>query len=169
MADKSDSGEMGGFVRSANEIRDDIAARRESITQTVGQLEKRIHQTLDLRGYVARHPYKAVGLAVGTGLIIGGMLKRKSSPTERIADAIVDMAEELSDSLRGSVRKLIMRTAAPSLFRGTISGIAGRALIQYLQNRAMHAGNGANPVHEEQWRNTRSTTSTPPNVSPNVS
>ncbi len=165
MVDKNDS--KLGSERSSEEIRNDIAARRESISQTVGQLGEKIHDTLDWKGYVARYPYAAIGVAVGAGMIIGGMLRRKSSPTERIVDALMDKAEELGDRLRNSASRLIMKTAAPSLFRGTVYGLAGKALIQYLQHRAIHAeGNGAHPSHdEEQWREIRRTTSTPPNIS----
>lgn len=165
MADKVDAKDLNS-ERSSDEIRNDIAARRESITQTVGQLGNRIHQSLDWKGYVARYPYAAVGLAVGAGLIVGGMLRRKSSPSERIVDALVEKAEELGDNLRDSARKLFIRTAAPNLFKGTIYGIAGKALMQYLQNRASHVeSNGGNLSHDDQWREIRRTTLTPPNIS----
>ena len=153
MAENSGSKFGGGGERSSDEIRNDIAARRESITHTVGQIGDKIHQAMDWKGYVERYPYAAIGLAVGTGLVIGGLLRRKRSPTERIVDALVDKAEELGDNLRDSARKLIFKTAAPSLFRGTVYGIAGKVLMQYLQNRAAHAaGNGGSPSQPDEWR-----------------
>jgi hypothetical protein len=161
----SDDSKLPGIERSSDEIRSDIAARRESITQTVGQLGEKIHQTFDWKEQVARHPYACVGLAAGVGFFLGGLLHRKS-PKDRIVDAFVDAAEELGDSLRASARRLLIRTAAPSLFRGTIYGIASKALMQYLQNRAIHAeGNGGNPSQSDQWRDIRSSESTTPNVS----
>jgi ElaB/YqjD/DUF883 family membrane-anchored ribosome-binding protein len=166
MAEKNDSKFVENPERSSSDIRNDIAARRESISQTVGQIGEKIHQSLDWKGYVARYPYAAVGLAVGTGLLIGGLLVKRRSPTERIMDALMDKAEELGDGLRKSARKLIIKTAAPSLFRGTVYGIAGKALMQYLQNRAAHIeGNGGNYSHQEDWREIRRTTSTPPSIS----
>lgn len=166
MAENNSSRNAGNSERSSSEIRNDIAARRESISQTVGQIGEKIHQTLDWRGYIARYPYAAVGLAVGTGLVIGGLLKRKSSPAERFMDALTERAEDLGDRLIDSARKVIVRTAAPRLFRGTIYGIAGKALMQYLQDRAAHAeGNGGNFPHSGDWRDVQRTTSTPPNVS----
>lgn len=142
--------EMGG--RSSADIRNDIAARRDSISQTVGRLGERIHETLDWKGYVGRYPYAAIGVALGAGLIVGSLLKRRATPTERIMNALVDKAGELGDDLRGSAQKLIMRTAAPGLFRGAIYGIAGRALMQYLEHRAAHAeGNGASRSAEPEW------------------
>lgn len=165
MAEKGDSRNAGVTERSATEIRSDIAAHRESITQTVGQLGDRIHQTLDWKGYISRHPYAAVGIAAGAGLIVGRLLSRKPTPSERIIDALVDKAEQIGDDLRESAKKLFLRTAAPSLFRGTIYGLAGKALMQYLQNRAIHAeGNGGNLSPEGPWHNIRRTTP-PPNLS----
>lgn len=165
MAENNDSKYLGNSERSSNDIRNDIAAKRDSITQTVGQIGEKIHQTLDWKGYVARYPYAAVGLAVGTGLVIGGLLRRRTSPTQRIVDALVDKAEELGDGLRESARRLIVKTAAPHLFRGTVYGLAGKALMQYLQHRAAHAeGNGTNISGHEDWRDFQRSTSMPPNV-----
>lgn len=42
--------------RSAVAIRQDIAAKRESISETVDKLGDRIHETLDWREYVAEYP-----------------------------------------------------------------------------------------------------------------
>jgi ElaB/YqjD/DUF883 family membrane-anchored ribosome-binding protein len=148
--------------RSSDKIRDDIAARRESISQTVDLLGERIHDTLDWKGYVARYPYVAIGVAAGAGLILSGLFKRKATPTERIVNALVDKIDELGDDLRTSARRLIIKHAAPDLFRGTLYGIAGRALMQYLHNRtAPVEGNGANLSAETEWRDPHRTTSTP--------
>jgi len=38
--------------RSAHENRQDIAAKRETISETVDKLGERIHQTLDWREYI---------------------------------------------------------------------------------------------------------------------
>ena len=165
MAERNDSKSANGLERSSNEIRNDIAARRESISQTVGQIGEKIHETLDWKGYVARYPYAAIGLAVGTGFLLSGLLRRRPSPTQRIVDALVEKAEELGDDLRDSARRMIIKTAAPSLFRGAIYGIAGKALMLYLQNRAAHVeGNGGNFSHED-LRDIRRNPSTPPGVS----
>jgi len=165
MVEQNDSEAAGGFERSADDIRNDIAARRKSITQTVGQLGDKIHETLDWKGYVARYPYASVGVAAGAGLVIGMLLSRRPSPSERIMDALVEKAEELGDDLRNAARKLIIRTAAPSLFRGTIYGFAGKALMQYLQSRAAHAEGNGGSLRPEDWRGIQRTTPMPPDVS----
>lgn len=166
MAEKNDSKMVGSSERSSTEIRNDIAARRESISQTVGQLGEKIHETLDWKGYVARYPYAAIGVALGAGIIVGSFLKRRASPTERIVDALVDKVDQFGDDLRNSARKLFVKTVAPGLFRGSIYGLAGKALMQYLQNRAAHAeGNGGNLSQSGEWNDVRRTTSMPPNIS----
>jgi hypothetical protein len=170
MADKNESnpGQTGGSERSATAIRNDIAARRESITQTVDQLGERIHEVLDWKGYVRRYPVACIGLALGTGFLVSGLFKKRASPMERLVDALSDKAEQFGEDLRKSATKLIMKTAAPGLFRGTLYGIAGKALMQYLHNRVANAeGNGANLSSEAHWRDMhRNTpTSTPSNYS----
>jgi ElaB/YqjD/DUF883 family membrane-anchored ribosome-binding protein len=165
MAEQADLRPESGSERSSAEIRDDIAARRESITQTVGRLEEKFHETMDWKAYVARHPYLSVGVALGTGLILSGIFKRRTSPTERIVDALIDKAEQLGDDLLDSARRMIVKTVTPGLFRGALYGIAGRALIQYLQDRAAHVeGDGANLSGRADWREPQRTTSSP-NVS----
>jgi len=163
MADRNESipGKSDGPERSATDIRNDIAARRESITQTVDQLGEKIHEVLDWKGYVRRYPYASLGLAVGTGFLVSRIFKKKSSPVDRLVEAISDRAERLGDDLRKSATRLIMKTAAPGLFRGTLYGIAGKALMQYLQNRVAAAeGNGANLSPETDWRDMHRTTPT---------
>ena len=79
-------------------------------------------------------------------------------------DAVSDRAEQLGEDLRKSATKLIMKSAAPGLVRGTLYGLAGKALMQYLQNRvvATAEGNGANLSPETDWRDRhRTPTSTP--------
>jgi ElaB/YqjD/DUF883 family membrane-anchored ribosome-binding protein len=165
MADRED-GKMSGSERSADEIRNDISARRESISRTVDRLGERIHETLDWKGYIARYPYASIGVAVGAGVIVGSLMRRRSRPSERIVDALVDKMDELGDDLRDSVRKLFLKTAAPGLFKGTIYGFAGKALMQYLQARAAHvAGNGGNLAHDAGWGQTRPSPQTPSSIS----
>lgn len=165
MADRED-GKVSGPDRSADEIRNDIAARRESISQTVNRLGERIHETLDWKGYIARYPYASIGVAVGAGLIVGSLMRRRSTPSERIVNALADKIGELGDDLRDSVRKVFLKTAAPGLFKGTFYGVAGKALMQYLQARAAHVeGNGGNFAHDSGWRETRPSPQTPSSIS----
>ena len=76
---QSDAGES---ERSAEEIRQDIAAKRESITETVDRLSDRFHQTFDWRTYVNNYPVVALGVAAGLGLLVSGIFKPRPTPTE---------------------------------------------------------------------------------------
>src|SRR5882762_11698734 len=83
--------------RSAVAIRQDIAAKRESISETVDKLGERIHETFDWHEYVAEYPAVALGLAAGAGFLVAWIFKRKPSPQERIMDAVADLTEDMTD------------------------------------------------------------------------
>jgi ElaB/YqjD/DUF883 family membrane-anchored ribosome-binding protein len=89
--------------RSAAQIRQNIAEKRESISQTVDELERRIHQTLDWREYLAAHPFVALGVAAGVGFLVSGLLKSKPSPRERIIDALAETVEDITEQFRDAV------------------------------------------------------------------
>jgi hypothetical protein len=164
MAEKSDL-KPGGMDRSSQEIRGDIAAKRESISDAVDQLGVRIQESLDWKVYVHRYPYVAMGAALGAGFLIASALthKRRSSPLERITDVLVGKAEDLGEDLRKSARNLIVKTAAPNLFRGTIYGLAGKALMQYLQTRIVMAEGNGSRVSGAEWKPPQQPASTPSN------
>jgi len=105
------SDEAGG--RSAHEIRQDIAATRETISETVDKLGDRIHQTLDWREYVAEYPAIALGLAAGAGFLISGLFKREPTPQERIIDAIADLTEDLTGRVSNIAGDAIKRQFTP--------------------------------------------------------
>jgi ElaB/YqjD/DUF883 family membrane-anchored ribosome-binding protein len=90
-------------ARSAADIRQDIAAKRDSISGTVDKLGERIHQTLDWKEYVGEYPLVALGLAAGAGFLVAGLLKRKPSPRERILDALAEITEDFTDQARNAI------------------------------------------------------------------
>ena len=71
--------------RSAVAIRQDIAAKRESISDTVDKLGERIHETFDWHEYVAEYPAIALGLTAAAGFLVAGIFKRRATPQERLA------------------------------------------------------------------------------------
>src|ERR687892_1713662 len=83
--------------RSTEEIRQDIAARRESLSKTVDSLDEHIHQTLDLRKYLYDHPYTVLGIAVGLGFLASGLFRPRPTLGERIMDTLAASAEGLTD------------------------------------------------------------------------
>src|SRR5215216_3711134 len=87
--------------RSAETIRQDIAAKRETITETVDKLSERIHETLDWREYIGQYPIVALGVAAGLGFLVSGIFKHRPTPQERIADAVAELTEDLTDRISG--------------------------------------------------------------------
>src|SRR5918911_4177305 len=86
--------------RSAAAIRQDIAAKRDSISETVNKLGERVQETLDWREYVGKYPWVALGLAAGTGFLVAGLFKHEPTPRERIMDAVAEIAEDFADRAR---------------------------------------------------------------------
>jgi len=116
--------------RSAAEIRQDIAAKRESISDAFGQLGAKIHGKLDWRSYVARHPYAAVGLAAGTGLLVSGVFRRRRSPAEQIADALADMVHGFANDARKSVSRIVVKAGAPIVLKSAVKVALADVLSQ---------------------------------------
>src|SRR5215475_13734778 len=88
---------ISGAERSAEEIRQDIAARRESITETVDRLSDRFQQTLDWKAYVSDHPLAALGVAAGLGFLAARMIKpRRPSAGKRIKGALAYGIEDMA-------------------------------------------------------------------------
>ncbi len=95
--------------RSAVAIRQDIAAKRESISETVDKLGERIHETFDWHEYVAEYPAVALGLAAGAGFLAAGIFKRRPSPQDRILDAMADLTEDMTDRVGGVMAGVIQK------------------------------------------------------------
>lgn len=107
---KKVDGEQGD--RSTQAIRRDIAARRDSITETVDELSGKVQAALDWRTYVADHPFVAVGVAAGVTCTMVALLKRRRSPQDRIMDALADGVEDLAGRFKDGLGALpLMRRA----------------------------------------------------------
>jgi ElaB/YqjD/DUF883 family membrane-anchored ribosome-binding protein len=122
--------------RSAEEIRQDIAAKRDSISQTVDQLGDRLHQKLDWREQVAQHPYVALGAAGAVGVLLSGAFKHRPTPRERVMDAVAETIEDFTADVRNSVTGLLVKTAGPSFLRSAIAGILTKAVVDVLKTKA---------------------------------
>jgi ElaB/YqjD/DUF883 family membrane-anchored ribosome-binding protein len=124
------------WQRSAEEIRQDIAAKRESISQTVDRLGDGLQQMLDWREQVAQHPYIALGAAAAVGALLSGVFKQRPSPRERIMDAVAETIEDLTDDVRNSVTGLFQKTAGPTFLRSAIAGILTKVVVDALKTNA---------------------------------
>lgn len=113
--------------RSTNVIRQDIAQGGANISQTVEQLGQRIQEKLDWREYVKASPYLTLGAAAGLGYLAWGLLRKRTTPTERLVRIIAD---QVGDSLGG----LHAKAAGPGLIQATLLAIAVKTAVGWLQN-----------------------------------
>jgi hypothetical protein len=131
--------------RSAREIREDIAAKRETISETVDKLGERIHQTLDWREYVAEYPAVALGVAAGIGFLVSGIFRREPSPQERIMDAVADIAEDLTDRISDVAGDVIKRKlVSGKTVKAALFAMMTKAAVDFAKQKALTAITGNN-------------------------
>jgi ElaB/YqjD/DUF883 family membrane-anchored ribosome-binding protein len=135
---------VSGAERSAEEIRQDIAARRESITDAVDRLSNRFQQTLDWKAYVSDHPLAAIGVAAGLGFLAARIFKPRPSPGNRIKVALADGIEDLTGRFHHQL-KSVVKGAAPhgpgsglgGAVKAAVTGLITKAATDYLQDRVV--------------------------------
>jgi len=116
--------------RSAEAIRHDIAARRESISETVDRLGERIQGSLDWRQHVGNHPIAAVAIAAATGVLLSRLFRPQPSPTERIMDAVAEVVEDVT----GQARNKIAGVIGSGIRRGFVKTSIGALAAQVVAN-----------------------------------
>lgn len=144
--------------RSAREIRQDIAAKRETISETVDKLGERIHQTLDWREYVAEYPGVALGLAAGVGFLVSGIFKREPTPQERIMDAVADIADDLTDRISDVAGDVIKRKlVSGKTVKAAIFAMVTKAAVDFAKQKALTAiaGNNRQPDNSQTFARER--------------
>jgi ElaB/YqjD/DUF883 family membrane-anchored ribosome-binding protein len=124
------------WQRSSDEIRQDIAAKRESISETVDRLGDHLQRKLDWRDQVGQHPYMALGAAAAVGVLISGIFKHRPTPRERIMDAMAETIEDFTDDVRHSVSSLFLRVAGPSFLRSAIAGVLTKTVVQAFKSKS---------------------------------
>jgi len=129
--------------RSTFAIRQDIAAKRESISETVDKLGDRIQESLDWREYVTEYPAISLGVAAGAGFLIAGVFKRRPSPRERIMEAVAELTEDMTDRVGGVMagviqKKLIsgrtVKAAAATMIAKAVVDIVKKQISSSLTN-----------------------------------
>jgi ElaB/YqjD/DUF883 family membrane-anchored ribosome-binding protein len=129
---------ISGAERSAEDIRQDIAARRESITETVDRLSDRFHQTLDWKAYVSDYPLAALGVAAGLGFLAARIIKPRPSVGKRIKNALAYGIEDLAGRFRNQLENVAPNRSGSGLGRtvkAALTGLVTKAATDYLQNR----------------------------------
>lgn len=131
--------------RSARKIREDIAAKRETISETVDKLGERINQTLDWREYVAQYPGVALGLAAGVGFLVSGIFRREPTPQERIMDAVADIADDLTDRISDVAGDVIKRKlVSGKTVKAALFAMVTKAAVDFAKQKALTALAGNN-------------------------
>src|ERR1044072_6676301 len=125
--------------RSAEKIRQDIAAKRESITETVERIGDTVNRTLDWRTYAADYPLVAIGAAAGLGFLLARMFTPKPSPRERIMDAIADSVEDLKEQFSGYLEVIPQQqTAVKNTIKSAALGLVTKAATDYAKQAEEH-------------------------------
>jgi hypothetical protein len=143
-----------GAERSAEEIRQDIVARRETISEAVDRLGDRIHETLDWREYIADHPYVTLGVAAGLGFFVAGLFKFKREPTprERIMDALAEIGEDLSDRFRHTIEDVAPNKAgAGKTVKAAATAMVTKAAMDFAKKKALEAFAGRKQQASDGW------------------
>src|SRR6266446_4847783 len=131
--------------RSAVAIRQDIAAKRESISETVDKLGERIHETFDWHEYVAEYPAVALGLAAGAGFVVAGMFKRNPTPQQRILDAVADLTEDMTDRIGDVMSGVIQKKLVSGrTLRAAATAMIAKAAVDLLKKQISGAIAGDN-------------------------
>jgi ElaB/YqjD/DUF883 family membrane-anchored ribosome-binding protein len=131
--------------RSAEAIRQDIAAKRDSISETVDRLGERIQETFDWREYIGKYPWVALGLAAGVGFFVAGLFKRQPTPRERIMDAVADITEDFTDRIRDVVGDAVpgKKSGPASMLKTALTATISKAALDFAKGKASEllAGN----------------------------
>jgi hypothetical protein len=134
--------------RRAEEIRQDIAAKRESITETVERLNDKFQSTLDWRTYAGDYPLVALGLAAGLGYVVSRIFTPKPTPRQRIMEAIADSVEDFKDQFGGYLEVVPPKKSAVSTsVKAAASALLTKAATDYVKN-ILTARRDPEPVEE---------------------
>jgi ElaB/YqjD/DUF883 family membrane-anchored ribosome-binding protein len=128
--------------RSPDEIRQDIAARRESITEAVDRLSDRFQRTFDWRAYVSDHPLVALGVAAGIGFLSVKLFTPRPSPGARIKDALADGFEDLASRFKHQLEDLAPvhhKVGIGATVKAAAAGLITKAATDYVRGRIVGA------------------------------
>jgi ElaB/YqjD/DUF883 family membrane-anchored ribosome-binding protein len=121
--------------RSSEEIRQDIAAKRESITETVDRLSDRVQQTFDWHTYVAEYPIVAITAAAGLGYLLSRIFTPKPSPRDRIMEAIADSVDDFKDQFSDYLDVVPKkRGQAATTIKTAATALLTKAATDYVKN-----------------------------------
>jgi len=122
--------------RSADEIRRDIAATRDSIKDTVVRLNDRVEMALDWRTYVADSPFVALGAAAGVGFLLSRVFRPRPTARERLVDALVESVEDFTGQIRHQLDRLPSKRMGPGrAVKAAATAILTQAVTSYVKEK----------------------------------
>jgi ElaB/YqjD/DUF883 family membrane-anchored ribosome-binding protein len=130
--------------RNPAELRNEIEASKEAITDTIKRLDEHVHRAVDWRAQVRDHPFIAISAAAVGGVLLAGMFSRKPSPRDRIVDAIADSVEDLTDKVRNRVGSQLTRTMTGSVLKAAITTVIAKKATEYLLQMTANGLNSNN-------------------------
>lgn len=137
--------------RSVEEIRRDIAARRDSIVETVDRLGEQIQRTLDWREYIRQYPLIALGTAAGAGWLLSSLFRPRPTAGERILCALADGIEDVTDRVRYQLDAVGLRESSGMgrTIKAALTATVAKAGMDYLASQVQASPQGANvlPQH----------------------
>lgn len=119
--------------RSAEAIRQDIAARRDSISETVDRLGERIQDNLDWRQQVGNHPIASIAVAAATGALLSSLFRRRPTPTDRIMDAVAEVVEDVTGQARNKIAGVVGSGTRRGFVRTSIGVLAAKAVANLVK------------------------------------
>ncbi len=123
--------------RDPEEIRQDISLHKAAISSTISRLDDRFQEAVDWRTHAAAHPFVAIGIATGAGLLVANLFKRKASPQDRIMDALADGAETIFDQAQSRFGTLLdSATPKKNVVQGALITLAVKAVTSYLSDKS---------------------------------
>jgi ElaB/YqjD/DUF883 family membrane-anchored ribosome-binding protein len=140
-----------GRPRSAEQLRQTIAAEKELISETVEQMTEKIRDTMDWRSYVRQHPYLALGVAAGIGYVLSGLFRRRATPAEQIAQTI-NRLRDRNDNQSESATKMLLVSLATKAATDWLKSrqLQSTQQIEPMELDRVPSERGSNSPHEKE-------------------
>jgi ElaB/YqjD/DUF883 family membrane-anchored ribosome-binding protein len=131
-------------TRDPAQLRNDIEASREAITDTIKRLDEHVHRAVDWRAQVRDHPLVALGTAAVGGMLLAAMFRPKPSPRDRIVDAIAESVEDVTDKVRNRIGSQLTRTVTGSMVKAVVTTVIAKKAAEYVLQMTANAMNSNN-------------------------
>jgi len=107
-------------TRTAEQIREAMAARRHRISSMVTEIDSRVQQAVDWRGHVSRHPLAAAGIFAALGAATGVLLRKpRRTPLERATSTVVEAVQHARSRI-DETQPLVPGALASAIAKATV-------------------------------------------------